>query len=410
MSPKSASYTTRKTLPVLQVLPRLKEGGVEESTLAMARYLKGLQGPVRWIPHVTASRGKGLPSLIETGAIYHPLPLHSKNPLLWLWLSYKLIEVIRTHRIAIVHARSRACAWPARFAAWWCGVPFVTTFHGHYGLGGGWLKRFYNSVMVAGPFVIANSQFTKAHIIKEYKVAPARIIVAARGIDPDIFDPERYPPEMREALRKSLRVPKGVPLLLLVGRLTAWKGQHLLLEALSLLPHRKFVVAFAGGAEGRGHYAEDLKGFAERLGLEENIRWLGARPDIPALLTASTLAFSCSTRPEAFGRAAIEAMAMGVPIIASAHGGSLETIVDGETGWLVKIEPNGANNGANNGEVLPQALADTIKKALRIKHSLATIGASARQHVLRHYTVAQMCGAEVEAYKRCHAARTRKGR
>jgi glycosyltransferase involved in cell wall biosynthesis len=103
-------------------------------------------------------------------------------------------------------------------------------------------------------------------------------------------------------------------------------------------------------------------------------------------------------------------MAMGVPIIASAHGGSLETIVDGETGWLVKIEPNGGNNGANNGEVLPQALADTIKKALRLKHSLATIGASARQHVLRHYTVAQMCGAEVEAYKRCLAARTRKGR
>lgn len=397
MSVKTASFTTRKTLPVLQVLPRLKEGGVEESTLAIARYLKAQKGVPHWVPHVAAASGKGAETLANLEVPYHKLPLHSKNPLLWLWLTYKLIGIIRAHRIAIVHARSRACAWPARFAAWWCKVPYVTTFHGHYGLRGGWLKRFYNSVMVAGPVVVANSQFTKAHIVKEYRVNPNRIIVAARGIDARIFNPNLYPDEQRDELRKSLRIGKNVPMLTLVGRLTAWKGQHLLLEALSLLPTRNFVVVFVGGKEGRGHYAEDLQGFAERLGIAENVRWLGARADVPAILAASTLAFSCSTRPEAFGRAAIEAMAMGVPIIASAHGGSLETIVNGETGWLVDIQPNG--------EVMPQALADIIKKALRNRTQLATVGAYARQHVLRRYTVAHMCRAEVEAYKRCLAAR-----
>lgn len=381
-----------KIIPVLQVLPRLKEGGVEESTLAMARYLRAPRGGIHWVQHVAASPGKRLKALEETGAQYYKLPLASKNPLVWLWLTYKLVGIIKAHKIALVHARSRACAWPARWAARWCKVPFITTFHGHYGLRGGWLKRFYNSVMVAGPVVIANSHFTKAHIVKEYGTDPKRIVVASRGIDLKIFDPENISPEHREDLRKSLRVPKGVPLLILVGRLTPWKGQHVLLEALSLLPHRRFVVAFAGGPEGRGQYAADLRGFAERLGLENNVRWLGTRNDIPALLAASTLAFSCSNRPEAFGRAAIEAMAMGTPIIASAHGGSLETIKNGETGWLVPVQ--------SNGEVLPQALADCIRKALCSHQQLGTMAAYARKHCVKHFTIAHMCGAELAAYRR----------
>ncbi len=390
MPNKKPVKAVAQPIAVLQVLPRLKEGGVEESTLAMAHYLLKPRAGQRWAPHVAAAYGKGTEALQRLDIPYHRLPLASKNPLVWIWLAFKLVGLIRAHNIRLVHARSRASAWPARWAAWWCKIPFVTTFHGHYGTRGGYLKRFYNSIMLAGPLVIANSQFTAKHIALTYKVNPQRVRVAARGVDTTIFNPENFTPTQLSALRKSLKIPTGVPLLLMVGRLTAWKGQHILLEALSQLPHRRFVVAFAGGPEGRGHYATDLYGFAQRLKLDKQVRWLGARADVPALLAASTLAFSCSTRPEAFGRAAIEAMAMGVPIIASAHGGSMETIIPNQTGWLVPV-------GAH-GEVLPQALSQTIAKALRNRAQLATMRLHARKHVLQHYTAARMCRTELSAY------------
>jgi glycosyltransferase involved in cell wall biosynthesis len=377
---------------VLQVLPQLKEGGVEESAIALSRYLSKPHKGQKYAMHVAAAAGPRLPDLRKTGAQFYPLPLHSKNPLVWLWNAYRLVQLIDAENIVLVHARSRASAWPARLAAWWCGVPFVPTFHGIYGTGGGFLKRFYNSVMAAGPVVIANSHYTADHIKKIYKVKPERLVVAPRGTDMGRFNRTRIRPETIAKLKTALGVTGKTPLLLMVGRLTAWKGQHLLLEALSLLPHRNFVVAFAGGAEARGTYAADLQGFAKRLGLEANVRWLGSRSDIPQLLAASTLAFSCSTRPEAFGRVAVEAQAMGVPVIASAHGGSIETIQPGQTGWLLPVN--------KNGEIAPQALSDCIGRALRNRPKLSSMGQAAAAHVRKLYTESAMCQHELAAYRR----------
>ncbi len=393
--PQSLQYRPLPNLrpvAVLQVIPKLKEGGVEESTIALAAYLKTPRQGQNYAMHVAAEAGPRLPDLMKTGAKFHPLPLASKNPLVWVWNTYALIQLIEAEQIALVHARSRACAWPARAAAWWCGIPFITTFHGIYGTGGGFMKRFYNSVMVAGRVVIANSQFTAAHLQKTYGVASARIVIAPRGVNLHQFNPARITRQAQERLRAELQIGKQTPLLLMVGRLTSWKGQHLLLEALSLLPTRNWVVAFAGGAEKRGTYAADLRGFAKRLGLEANVRWLGSRRDIPSLLSVSTLALSCSTRPEAFGRVATEAMAMGVPVIASGHGGSVETIQDGVTGFLVPVQPSGA--------VVPQALADSIAKALRNRAKLASMGQDAKAHVRATYTEAKMCAQELAAYVR----------
>ena len=394
MSRSSPVRKTSAKYAVLQVIPRLKEGGVEESTIALARFLKKPVGKVQFVPHVAAAKGPRTAELKALGVKVHTLPLASKNPLVWWWVSRRLAEIIKAEGITLVHARSRACAWPARWAAYKTGVPFITTFHGMYGLSGGVLKRFYNSVMTKGNVTIANSLFTAQHIFDNYKIASDKIIVAPRGFNTQAFNPTRITPKAREKILQELSVPAGVPLLLMVGRLTSWKGQHVLLEALSLMPHRRFVVAFAGGPEGKGTYAADLKGFAKRLGIEDQVRWLGSRPDIPRLLAVSTLAFSCSTRPEAFGRVAVESMAMGVPIIASGHGGSVETIIPGQTGWLVEV----GQGSAKSGEIAPQALADVIAKALRNKPKLATMGQNARAHVLASYTEARMCRAEVAAY------------
>ena len=97
------------------------------------------------------------------------LPVDSKNPLVMYANIFRLAKIIRNNSVDIVHARSRAPAWSAWLAAKRCNVPFVTTFHGVYSLGGR-LKRRYNAVMTRGKKVIANSTFVAGHIRKNYGI------------------------------------------------------------------------------------------------------------------------------------------------------------------------------------------------------------------------------------------------
>ncbi len=388
----------------LQILPALKDGGVEKSAIEMAKYLKD-HG---WRPLVASAGGGKVAELERLGVTHIRVQLATKTPWGILWNAVRIMRIIRREGVGIVHARSRAPAWSAWLACRWTCVAYVTTFHGTYGLSGGSLKRFYNSVMVRGRVVIANSQFIRTHIIENYGVTPERIIVAARGIEPEVWNPSQFTKTEIAALRNELRVTEGVPMLLMVGRITRWKGHDLILEALGQIADLPWVWVVAGGIDKDSEYGQQLQARALELGIDERIRWLGSRSDIPRLLAASQLAISGSTRPEAFGRVAIEAMAMGVPVVATGIGGSLETIIDGKTGWLVRPESEAKpQTGLIFGAFKPQAVAGILRRALQDAKQLATMGHAARAHVLKSYTVDQCCAAELLAYEQTlslHAA------
>lgn len=374
---------------VLQVLPALSDGGVEQSAVEMACYIKR-QG---WASFVASAGGRREADLERAGIPHIRLPLAAKAPWTVLFNAWRLRGVIRREGISLVHARSRAPAWSSWLACRWAGVPFVTTFHGTYGLKGGFLKRIYNSVMTRGPVVIANSAFIRDHIIENYDVSPSRIVVAARGVEVEMFNPALFGKDTRKVLRQEWKVPEGVPVVMLVGRLTRWKGQDLLLRALAFLPKKeKWVAVLVGGPEKDGAFAYELERLAGELGIAGQVRFLGSRKDIPRLLMGADLAVSASVKPEAFGRVAVEAMAMGVPVAATALGGSMETVMEGETGWLVR--PN------DRGVIEPQAVSETIGRALRNPEALARMGKKARAHVLAHFTAEQCCAAEMVAYRR----------
>lgn len=309
---------------ILQVLPALDAGGVERGTLEIAEAIQA----AGFRALVASAGGRLVPALEALGARHIALPLATKSPA-GIWRNAAaLTQLVRAEGVAILHARSRAPAWSAWLAARRAGAHFITTYHGTYGEGFPG-KRFYNSVMVRGERVIAISQHIAGHIAATHGVA-ARVI--PRGVDLRVFDAALVAPARVAALRAAWDVPETAPLILLPARLTRWKGQRVLIEALTEIPSA--IAVLAGDAQGREAYVQELRDLAAARGVAARIRIPGHVADMPAALLAADLVVHASIEPEAFGRTVIEAQAMGRLVIAADLGGPRETVAHGVTGWL----------------------------------------------------------------------------
>ena len=168
---------------VLQVLPELEMGGVEIGTVEIAG---GMQK--HGITNFVASQGGRLVYDLEKIKVGHlTLPLKTKNIFKMRKNADKLAQFIRENGINIVHARSRAPAWSAYWAAKKAGVHYMTTFHGTYGLGPWGLKKLYNRVMTYGERVIAISEHIKRHILANYKISEDKIRLVHRCVNTEKF-------------------------------------------------------------------------------------------------------------------------------------------------------------------------------------------------------------------------------
>lgn len=317
-------------LVVLQVLPSLVTGGVERGTVEITQAIAQAGGVA-----LVASAGGPMVARIEQAGGHHvTLPLKTKSPL-GLWRNAAALErLIRTRHVSLVHARSRGPAWSAWIACRRTGVPFVTTYHGTYSEDFP-LKRRYNAVMARGRVVIAASHYIADLIIRQHRVDPARIRVIARGVDPSVFDPSAVPAERTAALQATWRLPEGARVVMLPGRLTAWKGHAVVLDAIARLGRPDVICVLLGSDQGRRRYSRALEQQARVLGVGDQLRMVGHTDDVAASLCLADVVVHASTKPEAFGRVVIEAQAMERLVIASDLGGPKETVRHGETGWLV---------------------------------------------------------------------------
>ena len=369
---------------VLQVLPELETGGVETGTIEVATALKAAG-----IKNFVASQGGRMVYELEKNKIGHlTLPLKSKNIFTMLSNANKLAQYIKANNINIVHARSRAPAWSAYWAAKKAGAHFVTTFHGTYGLGPLGIKKLYNRVMTYGERVIAISNHIKNHILKNYpKTEESKIRLIHRCADIEKFSPSAVAQARMINKIKEYNIADDRPVLLLPGRVTRWKGQHLLIEALHLMKNQNYYCIIAGDAQGRQKYLDYLKKLARKYKLDDRIGFFGRYQDVPALMMVSTVVLSTAIEPEAFGRISIEGQAMGKIVVASNIGGSLDTIQDGITGKLFE---------SNN----PQSLADALDWALSLnKAETKKISDSAIKNVREHFTKQIMCDKTIEVYR-----------
>lgn len=369
---------------ILQIIPELDTGGAELSTIEIAGAITQAGG--RAI--VMSEGGRLVQRLRDSGAEVHFFPAAVKNPVRLLWNARSIAKAIRREQIDLVHARSRAPAWSAFLAARLAGVPFVTTYHGAYSEKTA-IKRLYNSVMARGDTVIANSHYTADLIRMRYGTPLSRLKVIYRGLDPELFDPRAIAPERVAALRAQWGLGASQRVILNAARLTAWKGQSVLIEAARLLKEQgrldNAVFILAGDAQGRGSYAAALERAIRAADLTGYVRLVGHVDDIAAALRTAHVAVVASTQPEAFGRAATEAQAMETPVIATDIGAPAETVrspprfgVDAATGWLVRPA-----DGA--------ALADAIAAAMSLPdEAREAMGTRARAHVLSAFSLDAM--------------------
>ena len=368
---------------VLQVLPELNQGGVEIGTIEIASDLAA-----KGIKNFVASAGGRLEYNLERLKVPHfTLPLKTKNPFK-LWLNYRrLLKIIKENGVNIVHARSRAPAWSAYWAAKKAGVKFVTTFHGTYGLGPHGIKKFYNRVMTYGDLVIAVSNHIKQHILKNYKCDEKKIRLIHRCVNMEKFDLSAMTAERMIKLMDEYHLPEDKPIVLLIGRLTRWKGQRLMIDALEKIKDMDYFCVFVGDDQGRDYYTKELKDAIAVKGLEGRFAFIRNVSDVPAMMAVSDVVVSASTDPEAFGRISAEGEARGRIVVASNIGGSLETVKDGVTGKLFK-----------SGDA--QALAEALKWALKLPtEERDKIGAAAVEHVKQNFTKQIMCDKTVAVYE-----------
>ena len=375
---------------VLQVIPKLGYGGAETGCYDIAHYL-----PENNCKSFIVTSGGELIKFIDKEKVkLIRLPVHSKNPLLIFLNAFFLMGIIIFFNISIVHARSRAPAWSCLLATKLTGRKFVTTFHGTYNFNGK-LKKFYNSVMARSDLIIAGSNFIFSHIKENYSEflkSRKKFLVIFRGINIDYFDPSTKLDTDEKKLLNRWGINKEKKIVLVPGRLTSWKGQELLIEAINLvkieLGYEAFQVVILGSDQGRDLYKKKLIRLTEQYRLNNQVKFISHCKDMALAYKVSDIVISPSIEPEAFGRVAVEAQSMEKLIIASNIGGSNETIVNDKTGFLF-----------NSGDA--KSLSNRIIQAITMDESaIKLIGKEGRKNIIKKFNVEKMCFSTYSEYKR----------
>lgn len=377
---------------ILQIIPALEAGGAERTTVDVAEALAAAGARAL----VATEGGRLVGELQAKGGVWVPFPANTKNPFAMALNVERLVRLCRREGVQILHARSRAPAWVALGAARRLKIPFVTTYHGSYS-GRTAVKLLYNSVMARGDVVIANSHYTADLIRRAHPdQAGDRIVVIHRGTDLSTFTPSAVAPGRVEALRRAWGVAPHQRVVLLAARLTAWKGQRVLIEAASRMRDRGLTdvaVVLAGDPQGRAAYERELDALIEARGLKEIVRRVGHCTDMPAAFRAASVVAVPSVEPEAFGRSAVEAQALGIPVVVSDLGAVPETV----------LAPPDTNPAQRTGWRVPAgdaaALSEALSEALFLGASARdAMGRRAQAHVEANFSLDRMISGTLDVY------------
>jgi len=335
---------------------------------------------------VISQGGTMVDQLVRQGSGHLRMPyIGEKTPRSLLhWLPLR--NLFKSGSVDILHLRSRLPAWVAYLA--WKSLPmrqrpyFITTFHGFYSV------NRYSAIMARGQRVIAISRAIADHIHTVYQVPESRIEIIYRGVDVRQFHPDRVGEDRVGDVQKKWGVyGSEAPIIVLPGRVTFWKGHTDFMHALAMLRHRSWRAVCVGAYDAGSNHFRSLLKEIDALRLGEVVKFVGHETDMPAVYAAADIVVSAaSEQAEAFGRISIEAQAMARPIIASAHGGSLETIEHGRTGWLYRPGDRAA-------------LSEALDALLSDRDLCRQFGRNGFERVHSGFTTRKMCRHTLNLYR-----------
>lgn len=301
----------------------------------------------------------------------------------WLALKYcfTLAGFIRRARIDLVHTNSLKADLLGGLAARLARVPVL--WHIRDRIDTDYLPKatvtiFRELCQWLPTFVIANSQATldTLQLPAKYSSVAYSGLVVHDGIP--------------EGVEPSVEKPDGPPVVVLVGRLTEWKGQHIFIAAAARVhtqfPDVRFRI-IGSAMFGEESYEKRIREMVADLGLEKCVEFTGFRTDVMHLIQLSEILVHASITGEPFGQVVIEGMAAGKPVVATDGGGIPEIVRDGVTGILVPM-----------GDA--KAMADALMKLLSDPDLGAAMGIAGRQRVLDYFTARQTARRVEEIYRR----------
>ena len=365
-----------RRLTVLQTLPDMHSGGVERGVVEVGDALAAAGHR-----SIVVSAGGPMVARLEAGGSEHvEMPIGRKSPAT-LRCVPKLRDLCVREGVDVLHARSRVPAWAALLA--WRSCPaalrprLVTTMHGLHSVG------TFSSVMTRGERVIAVSRTVRDHILENYPGCPeSRITVIPRGVDPDAMPYGHLPDDgWIDAFLAEFPRLRRRRLVTLAGRLTRLKGHFDFLDVIERSAEDVHGLIVGGEDPKRRAYAEELRGAVRDRGLSGRVTLTGHRPDVREVLAVSDVVVSLSTKPESFGRAVLESLSLGRPVVGYDHGGVGEVLADlfpegrvplGDTAAAADRVADLIEHGAVPGPVFGYELDAMLDAVLGVYESMAT--------------------------------------
>lgn len=378
---------------IMQILPALENGGVERGVVDLCKELK----KQNYRPIVVSAGGVMVYQLKEAKIEHITLDVNTKNPFKIYSNIDKIADLIDEYNVDLVHARSRAPMISSYFACKEMKVKLISTVHGNYSLKGlgfknFFIKRLYNSFMLKADRIIAVSNFIKNYIIENYQPfikeenLADKITIVQRGTDISYFNYNSITTDRKVDLERKWNLPEDKKIILFPARITSWKGHEFLIEALQKVESDFFCV-FVGSDHGHKKFRKKIEQQIIAKNLSNKVKFVGLCKDMPVAYSIANLVISASVRPEAFGRIAIEAQSMKKIIIATKIGGSLETIIDEKTGFLVDVNDS-------------DKMAKLIDRVLNMtKDEVIEMGDVARKHIEENFSSKKMCDATIKVYR-----------
>lgn len=376
-----------RPLRVLYFLNSLAPGGAEGHVLLLVQGLDRSRFTVSLA--CPAELGRTLQADLPADVELIPLRLRGPTD---VWAAFRLALLIARRRIDILHSHLSFGSLFASPIGWACRVPvIVETTHLNDPPPRRWPRLRAVSDRVAASCIdvsIAVAEANARYLVTQKRRAPGKIVVIYNAIDLRRFEPDRLPPG---DLRASLGFPADAPVLVSIARLQPQKGHRVLLDALALARRTFPLVRLA--CVGDGPLRAELEERARELGLQDAVRFVGYRRDIPSWLALADVSVLPSFW-EGLPLAAIESLAAGRPVVATAVDGTPEIVIDGVTGLTVP-----------SGEAEP--LADAIIRLLQDPALRRRLGSAGRRLVEERFDKERQLSMTQAVYLRAWEARAR---